>query len=54
MATSGRLAWARTNGVVRAIGIEFDVVIVNWGRTDKHTIGMAAACNTQAANITGT
>lgn len=40
--------------MIRAVSIEFDVVIANRGRTDTHTIGMVAACNAQTANVTGT
>lgn len=54
MAASCLLARPDANGMIRAIGIELDVVIANRGCPDPHAIRMAAARNTQTANVTGT
>lgn len=54
MAASCLLARPDANGMIRAVGIELDVVIANRGRPDPHAMRMAAARNTQTANVTGT
>lgn len=43
-----------TDDMLSAEGIQFDVVVPNGGRADAHTLRMAAASDTQAANVAGT
>ena len=42
-----------TDDMLSAEGIQLDIVVPNGSRADAHTLRMAAASDTQAANIAG-
>jgi hypothetical protein len=43
-----------TDDMLSAEGIQLDIVVPNSGCADTHTFRMAAASDTQAANVAGT